>query len=82
MGFQRTFSQNVEYDKDKDYWQVIETEVECRQRRDAYVKKVKKEGHKATKFSMGWQLMSYGGIGSGKSHFELWVKAYGANVEW
>ena len=82
MGFQQHFSQNVAYSASNDCWTVVETEVECRQRRDAYVKKAKTEGHKATKFSLGWQLMSYGGIGTGKAHFELWVKSYGANVEW
>ena len=82
MGFQQTFSQNVEYDASMDYWKVVETEEQCRQRRDAYVKKVKAEGHKATKFSLGMQLMSYGGIGTGRSHCQIWVKSYGAEVEW
>ncbi len=82
MGFQQHFTQTIQYDATKDWWDVVETEMECRQRRDAYVKKVKAEGHKATKFSLGMQLMSYGGIGTGRSHCQIWVKSYGANVEW
>lgn len=82
MGFQQTFSQNVEYDASRDYWHVVETAESARKRRDEYARRMKVDGHKVSKFSLGWQLMSYGGIGSGKAHFTLWVKSYGVNVEW
>lgn len=77
---QRTFTQQVKYNESRDYWDVVETETECRKRRDEYAKQMKASGYGVKKYSNGLQLMSFGGIGSGKAHFTLWVKSYGCNV--
>lgn len=47
--------------------------------RNAFAKKLKDQGHSPVKFSLGSQLVSRGGIGSGKPHVDVWTKAYGVN---
>lgn len=73
---EQDFTQKVEYDKERDYWNVVETEQEARKRRDEYAKRMKAQGYIVRKRSNGLQLMSFGGIGSGKAHFTLWLKSY------
>ena len=80
MYIQQIFTQRVEYDATLDYFSVVESAIDCRKRRDAWAKEMKAKGYKVRKSSHGLQLMSYGGIGSGKAHCEHWVKAYGAEA--
>lgn len=47
--------------------------------RNDLARQLKAQGHKPRKFSLGRQLMSRGGIGSGRPHVEIWTKAYGVN---
>lgn len=46
------------------------------QARNAFAKKMKADGFKVRKSSLGKQLMSRGGIGSGRPHIELVVPVY------
>lgn len=48
--------------------------------RNAKAGKLKAQGIRSYKFSLGLQLRSMGGIGSGHPHIELYVKSYG--VRW
>jgi hypothetical protein len=48
--------------------------------RNAEFKRLKAEGHAVRKFSLGKQLVSRGGIGSGRPHIELVVPCYGLEV--
>ncbi len=56
-----------------------DAEKAARKARDAKASEFKKAGRRVKKFSLGKQLMSRGGIGSGRPHIELWTKAYGLN---
>lgn len=80
MWIQQHFTQKVEYDAKADYFSVVESEIDCRKRRDAWAKEMKAKGYKVRRSSNGLQLMSYGGIGSGKAHCEHWVKSYTADA--
>ena len=51
----------------------------ARRSRDAFAKELKARGDRPRKFSLGDQLISRGGIGSGRPHIELWTKCYGVN---
>ena len=44
--------------------------------RNAFAKELKTEGRRVRKHSMGRQLISRGGIGSGRPHIELVVPVY------
>lgn len=48
--------------------------------RNAEVKRLRGEGWTVTTFSLGAQLVSKGGIGSGRPHIELVVNVYGFNA--
>lgn len=48
--------------------------------RNSRAKELRKQGFTVTMFSMGSQLRSLGGIGSGRPHIEIWTKAYGLNA--
>jgi hypothetical protein len=50
------------------------------QARNAFAKKLEKEGFRVRKISLGKQLVSRGGIGSGRPHIELVVPVY--MVDW
>jgi hypothetical protein len=50
------------------------------QARDAAAKRAKREGRTVTKFSMPNQLISRGGIGSGRPHIEQVVTCFGVNI--
>jgi hypothetical protein len=48
--------------------------------RNEEAKKLVKDGWKVTKFSLPDQLLSFGGIGSGKNHIEVICNCYGLNA--
>jgi len=48
--------------------------------RNKEAKRLKEDGYKIKKFSNRNQLMSLGGIGSGKPHIELLCNCYGLNA--
>lgn len=52
-------------------------EQAARRARDQEAKEMKKAGHGIKKYSLGKQLVSKGGIGSGRPHIELSVPVYG-----
>lgn len=52
----------------------------ARKARDQEAKRLKSEGWTVKKFSLGQQLVSKGGIGSGRPHIELFVPCYGLNA--
>jgi hypothetical protein len=52
----------------------------ARQARDAQARDLKSEGFTVRKFSIPSQLISRGGIGSGRAHVEFVVSIYGINV--
>lgn len=45
--------------------------------RNADAQRLVSYGYTVRKFSLGDQLISRGGIGSGKPHIEVWAKVYG-----
>jgi hypothetical protein len=47
--------------------------------RNALAKELKSKGMNPVKFSLPMQLVSRGGIGSGKPHIELYTRSYGVN---
>lgn len=51
----------------------------ARKLRDDMAKELKQSGRTVSKFSLGSQLVSRGGIGSGKPHVEFIVSCYGLN---
>ena len=40
------------------------------------IKQLRKQGYKPQRSSLGLQLLSKGGIGSGKPHIEYWTRTY------
>ena len=54
-------------------------EKKARVARDAFARELKAQGYAPRKFSLGLQLRSMGGIGSGQPHIELYTKSYGVN---
>lgn len=52
------------------------------QARNEFAKKMQKEGYRVRKSSLGKQLVSRGGIGSGRPHIELVVPVYMVDVEY
>jgi hypothetical protein len=50
------------------------------QARNAKMKELKAQGYKVKGFSLRDQLISRGGIGSGRAHIETVVTVYGVNV--
>jgi hypothetical protein len=67
---------------DDDWYEYDGKEAEKRalRARNAEAKRLEKAGHKVRKFSLGSQLVSRGGIGSGKPHIEILTRAYGLEV--
>lgn len=53
----------------------------ARKQRDDHAKQLKAEGKRVVKFSLGKQLRTLGGIGSGKPQVEFIVPAYGLNAD-
>lgn len=47
--------------------------------RNDMAKELAAQGHKVSKFSLGTQLRTMGGIGSGKPQIEILTKCYGLN---
>jgi len=54
-------------------------EKAARQARDKFAKELKARGEKPHRGTLGTQLVSKGGIGSGKSHIEFYTKCYYVN---
>ena len=54
-------------------------EKKARQARDAFAKELAARGEKPRKGSLGSQLVSKGGIGSGRPHIELYTKCFYVN---
>lgn len=52
----------------------------ARKDRDAQAKAAKADRKTVTKFSRSGQLISRGGIGSGRPHIEMFVTVYGFNA--
>ena len=48
--------------------------------RNAYVKQAKAQGKQVSTFSLPNQLITRGGIGSGKPQIEVIVNCYGVNI--
>ena len=63
---------------DKGIWYSIPEDADKRalKARNARAKELKKQGYKVTKWSLGSQLMTKGGIGTGKPQIDFWVKCY------
>jgi hypothetical protein len=68
-GFRWTSDDWYEYDGK-------EAERTALRERNAFAKRLKAEGRRVRKGSLGKQLVSMGGIGSGKPHIELVVPVY------
>ena len=69
-------------DSDGEWWyeyDPAEGAKIARRERDAYCKQLKAEGYRPRKFSLGAQLRSFGGIGSGYPHIEVHSKCFGVN---
>jgi len=58
-----------------------EAEKAALKARNDRAKELKAKGYKVSKFSLGKQLISRGGIGSGRPHIELVVPVYGLNYK-
>ena len=66
-----------------DNWYNFDHEAahkEALKARNAMARKLRKEGHKVSCFSLPNQLVSRGGIGSGHPHIELVINSYGLNA--
>jgi len=61
-----------------DDWYKL-TPINAVHTRNVRIKELKAKGYNPTKFSLGGQLLSKGGIGSGKPHIEYFTKVYGIN---
>ena len=72
FGFRWTSDDWYEYDGSS-------ADKKALQARNKMVKELKSKCITARKFSLGDQLVSFGGIGSGKPHIELVTKCYGLN---
>lgn len=72
FGFRWTSDGWYEYDG-------AEAERKALATRNARVRELKARGHKPRPFSLGLQLLSRGGIGSGRPHVEILTKCYGIN---
>lgn len=55
-------------------------DVEAKRLRDNFGNLAKSLGKKVKKFTLRNQLISRGGIGSGRPHIELVVNVYGLNI--
>ncbi|MBU2266450.1 MAG: hypothetical protein KJ977_05355 [Candidatus Omnitrophica bacterium] len=80
---QKTFS-GINYGfrwTDDDWYEYdgVQAEKKALKARNAFVKELKADGYRPTTFSLGSQLVSRGGIGSGNPHIEIWTKCYGVN---
>jgi hypothetical protein len=53
--------------------------VDAKAIRESRIKELKARGFSPRKFSLGMQLLSMGGIGSGKPHIEYHAKCFGIN---
>jgi hypothetical protein len=62
-------------------WDRQEAHNQARQARDAEAKRLKAQGKRVSKFSMPNQLISRGGIGSGKPHIQLVATCYGVECD-
>jgi hypothetical protein len=60
-------------------WDRKEAIKHAKQQRNEALKHLRSLGVKCTPFSLGDQLVSKGGIGSGHPHIEEWSRAYGIN---
>ena len=49
--------------------------------RNARARELERKGYRVRKFSLGRQLCSRGGIGTGHPHIELFVPCYGLNAD-
>jgi len=58
----------------------VATHKAARAARDAEARRLRKAGHKVRCWTNNNQLVSQGGIGSGKPHIELIVSVYGLTV--
>ena len=74
---QQIFSPKITWTPDG--WYTLEDDSKARERRDSEAKTLKSQGYHVSKFSMRNQLMSHGGIGSGKPHIEVVCNCYGVN---
>lgn len=63
----------------EDGWYEYDGEKAALWARNALAKSLKVRGFTPRKFSLGNQLRSFGGIGSGRPHIEIWTKSYGVN---
>lgn len=69
-------------DSNDSWWYEIDikkAESNALRARNREAKRLKDLGHEVTIFSLGRQLLSFGGIGTGMPHIELVGKTYGLN---
>lgn len=77
-----TFFQWVQQD-DGSWWYTWEPKAARKaalRERNAEARRLEKAGHRVSKFSLGEQLRSRGGIGSGRPHIEFVCTTYGLNI--
>jgi len=61
--------------KQKTFYNLDDPKIALRER-NAFAKKMSEKGYNIIKSSLGNQLLSFGGIGTGEPHIERWTKVY------
>lgn len=67
---------------DGSYWYEFDAKAAAKQAlkaRNRLAKEKAAEGFTVSKFALGDQLLSFGGIGTQYPHIEVWTKCYGLN---
>ena len=76
---QEHFTPQIEWTKDGWYKMADDAEKQAMQRRNTRAKELKAQGLEVSKGSRRNQLLSFGGIGSGKPHIEVICTCYYLN---
>ena len=61
-------------------WDMVAGQKAALAARNARAKELRAQGYQVRLFSLGDQLISKGGINTGRPDIQLWTKAYGLNA--